>query len=72
MGTVQEIRPGRKSALSERFTTLLPRMLAVIEVEWRIHRRMNDPGLFGDTPEQIYLRRAHAALGRLADLEADR
>lgn len=67
MGTVQEIRPGCKSALSERFTALLPRMLAAIELEWRSLRRMNAPELFADTPEQVCLRRAHAALGRLAN-----
>jgi hypothetical protein len=63
--TIQEFQFARKASFSERFTTVLPRFLVLLETEWHQARRVMN------AEEQGLVRQAHAALGRLAELEED-
>ena len=63
MDRIQEFPFGRKATFSERFTTVLPRFLTLLETEWH-HARLSM-----NAEEQGLVRQAHAALGRLAELE---
>ncbi|HEV8328443.1 MAG TPA: hypothetical protein VGQ08_13260 [Nitrospiraceae bacterium] len=63
MERVQEFSFARKGPFSERFVTVLPCFLSLLESEWHHSRR------FMNEEEQGLVRQAHAAIGRLAELE---
>lgn len=63
--TLQEFQFSRKAPLSERFRTVLPRFLMLLESEWHQSRPLMSP------EERRLMRQAHAALGRLAELEEE-
>lgn len=63
MGKIlQESPRARKAPFSERFTTVLPRFLTLLETEWHHARRCMN------AEEQELVRQSHHALGRLAEL----
>lgn len=61
--TLQEFQFARKPPFSERFTTVLPRFLNLLENEWRQSRP------FMNLEEQALVRQAHIALGTLNELQ---
>ena len=63
--TIQDFSFAHKAPFSERFTTVLPRFLTLLETEW-VHARR-----FMNAEQQGLVRQAHSALGRLAELEED-
>ena len=63
MGRLHEFPFSGKAPFSERFTTVLPRFLSLLESEWSQARQCMN------TEQQGLMRQAHAALGRLAELE---
>ena len=63
MERVQEFSFGHKAPFSERFATVLPCFLTLLETEWHQSRRLMN------AEEQGLVRQAHSALGRLAELE---
>lgn len=63
MDRLQELSCARKAPFSERFVTVLPCFLSLLESEWHHSRR------FMNAEKQGLMRQAHAALGRLAELE---
>ena len=60
---LQEFPCTRKTPFSERFNTVLPRFLSLLESEWSHSRR------FMNAEEQSLVRRAHSALGALNELQ---
>ena len=65
MERLQEFSCARKAPFSERFTTVLPCFLSLLETEWHQARGVMN------VEQQGLVRQAHAALGRLAELEED-
>jgi hypothetical protein len=63
MDRIQEFHGARKTPFSERFSTVLPCFLTLLEAEWHHARR------FMNAEQQGLVRQAHRALGRLAELE---
>ena len=62
MQRVQEFGFERKAPFSERFTTVLPQFLNLLEGEWR----GSNPLMSSE--EQALVRQAHQALGRLNEI----
>jgi hypothetical protein len=65
MDRLQEFYVTRKTPFTERFTTVLPCFLTLLEKEWR------QSSLLMSCEEQALVRQAHKALGQLAELEED-
>jgi hypothetical protein len=65
MYRLQEFSCARKAPFSERFTTVLPCFLTLLEREWRASSPLMS------SEEQALVRQAHSALGQLAELEED-
>lgn len=63
MERLQEFQFGRKAHFSERFETLLPQFLGVLEREWCASR------LLMNGEEELLMRQAHRALGTLNELQ---
>ena len=63
MERVQEFYCARKAPFSERFTTVLPCFLNLLETEWR----QSSPLM--NSQEQALIRQAHRALGTLNELQ---
>lgn len=61
MSSLSEPENCRKPPCSERFQTLLPKFVTLLEGEWRDWRTSMDPLM------QTLFREAHDALGRLND-----
>jgi hypothetical protein len=61
--TIQEFPFAHKAHTSERFATVLPHFLSLLEAEWHQSR------LLMSVEKQGLMRQAHSALGRLAELE---
>ena len=65
MERLQELSCARKALFTERFATVLPCFLNLLETEWR----QSSPLM--NSQEQTLVRQAHSALGQLAELEED-
>lgn len=63
MERLHELDFARKAAFSERFETLLPQFLMVLEREWCASRSLMS------AEEQGLMREAHSALGTLNELQ---
>jgi len=63
MGRLRQNEFQRKCSFSERFTTLLPPFLTLLEAEWR------QRNLFMTTEAQALFRHAHHSLAGLLELE---
>jgi hypothetical protein len=63
MYRLQEFSFARKAPFTERFTTLLPCFLTLLEREWR------ESSLLMSSEEQALVRQAHRALGTLNELQ---
>ena len=63
MERVQEFSCARKAPFTERFTTVLPCFLTLLEREWR------ESSPLMSAEEQTLVRQAHRALGTLNELQ---
>jgi hypothetical protein len=63
MERLQEFYSARKAPSSERFTTVLPCFLTLLESEWR------ESSPLMSSEEQTLVRQAHSALGTLHELQ---
>lgn len=63
MERLQEFDFERKAPFTERFTTVLPRFLTLLEREWRESRQLMS------AEEQALVRQAHHVLGTLNELQ---
>jgi hypothetical protein len=63
MERVQEFSFARKAPFTERFTTVIPCFLALLEREWR------ESSPLMSSEEQALVRQAHRALGTLNELQ---
>jgi hypothetical protein len=65
MDRLQEFSCARKAPFTERFATVLPCFLSLLESEWR------ESSPLMSAEEQALVRQAHRALGQLAELGED-
>ena len=63
MERLQELSCARKALFTERFATVLPCFLTLLEREWR------ESSLLMSAEEQTLVRQAHRALGTLNELQ---
>ncbi|OAI47499.1 hypothetical protein AYO43_04400 [Nitrospira sp. SCGC AG-212-E16] len=63
MERVQEFSYARKAPFTERFTTVLPCFLTLLEREWR------ESSPLMSSEESALVRQAHRALGRLNEMQ---
>jgi len=63
MQRLQKFHVARKAPFSERFTTVLPGFLTLLEREW------HESSPLMSTEERALVRQAHSALGTLNELQ---